>query len=159
MERKSLIMKHDLNFIPSYTLPINYSIRNFELVDLEQWAKILTAANEFESVEKALERFNWEYQPYLEEVKKRVLFIENEQGQVIGTASAWFDKDNIAMGRIHWVAILPGYQGKKLAKPLLSVILQRLSKFHKEAYLKTQTTNNRAINLYLSLGFRSTDQG
>ncbi|WP_180954916.1 GNAT family N-acetyltransferase [Bacillus sp. V3-13] len=158
MGTRSLVMKHDLNFIPPCSLPLNYSIRNFELEDLERWATILTAAKEFESVEKAVERFDWEYKPYLEEVKKRVFFLENKQGQAIGTASAWFDKDNIAMGRIHWVAILPEYQGKKLAKPLLSATLQRLSQFHKEAYLKTQITNNRAINLYLSLGFRFNGQ-
>lgn len=83
-----------------------------------------------------------------------MFFIEDETGQAIGTASAWYGELNgEEMGRIHWVGIVPEHQGKKLAKPLLTFLLQQLASRHRKAYLKTQTTNLKAINAYLNLGF------
>ena len=56
-------------------------------------------------------------------------------------------------GRVHWVAIEPRFQGRGLAKPLLGAVMARLAHVHRTAYLTTQTTSYRAINLYLDFGF------
>jgi ribosomal protein S18 acetylase RimI-like enzyme len=77
-------------------------------------------------------------------------------GQAIGTATAWF-KDNFEgrrFGRVHWVAIVPEYQGRGLAKPLMSTICRRLQELgHDCAYLTTSTARLPAINLYRRFGF------
>ena len=56
-------------------------------------------------------------------------------------------------GRIHWVGIIPAFQGQGLSKPLLSAALARLTLDYRRAYLTTETTSYREINLYLSFGF------
>ncbi|MCY1029022.1 GNAT family N-acetyltransferase, partial [Mammaliicoccus sciuri] len=62
------------------------------------------------------------------------------------------------LGRIHFVAIKPEYQGKKLSKPLLSAALNKLIELgHKEVFLTTQTTSYPAINMYLNYGFEPYD--
>ncbi|MGH2409415.1 MAG: GNAT family N-acetyltransferase, partial [Chloroflexota bacterium] len=77
------------------------------------------------------------------------------QGEAIGTATAWeHEFEGMVRGRVSWVAIVPAYQGRKLAKPLLSAVMARLARSYGKAYLTTQTTSYPAINLYLSCGFR-----
>jgi GNAT superfamily N-acetyltransferase len=57
-------------------------------------------------------------------------------------------------GRVHWVAIVPEWQRHGLAKPLLTVVCQRLQELgHERAYLTTAPERIPAINLYLSFGF------
>lgn len=58
------------------------------------------------------------------------------------------------MGRIHWVSILPKYQGKSLAKPLLTAAMEIISHHHKKVYLDSETKNYKAINMYLQYGFK-----
>jgi RimJ/RimL family protein N-acetyltransferase len=154
MQRLPLMMIHPLSNIPSYPLPEPYKIRNFEQNVEEIWASILTKAGEFPSIDAGVDRFRQEFAPHLDEVRQRMFFIEDVNGEAIGTATAWFGElDGEKMGRIHWVGIVPEHQGKRLAKPMLTFLLQQLAKKHEKAYLKTQTTNLIAINAYLNLGF------
>jgi GNAT superfamily N-acetyltransferase len=154
MERISLTMVHHLKKIPDYPFPASYKMRSFTGKDEAKWASILTAAGEFPDQEAALRRFQEEFEPHLTDVKERMYFIENEEGEAIGTATAWYGlQGGEEMGRIHWVGIVPEHQGKKLAKPLLCFLLEKLAGWHEKAYLKTQTTNVKAVNAYLGLGF------
>ena len=162
MKRIKLKMFRDnLENIPQFDLPEGYSIRKFREGDEIEWAKIETAAEEFKTVEDALKRFDKEFGSNIEEMKHRCLFIENEDGEAIGTTSAWFgdlDGTGEQKGRIHFVAIKPEYQGKKLAKPLLTAALNTLIKEnHNKVYLTTQTTSYQAINMYLNYGFEPSD--
>ncbi len=80
--------------------------------------------------------------------------LEDRDATAIGTATAWYGYfAGQERGRVHWVGIIPAYQGKGLSKSLLSVVMARLAHDHRTAYLTTRTTNYRAINLYLSFGF------
>lgn len=162
MERIKLKMiKNHLDNIPKYELPDGYSIRMFEEGDERLWAEVETAAGEFSNIDQALQRFHKEFGSHIEEMKYRCLFIENNSGDVIGTTTAWFGQLPLTdshLGRIHFVAIKPEYQGKKLSKPLLSAALKKLREFgHKEVYLTTQTTSYPAINMYLNYGFEPYD--
>jgi len=57
-------------------------------------------------------------------------------------------------GRVHWMAILPEYQGRGLGKVLLTTICRRLSDLgHKQAYLHTSVARIPALKLYLRFGF------
>src|SRR5699024_8980243 len=124
----------------------------FQAGDQINWARIETQAGEFQNEKSALEHFKKEFGPYQYELKKRCLFIETNDGEKIGTTTAWFGQlkeDENIYGRIHWVGIVPDHQGKKLAKPLLSHALKVLAQFHDKAYLTSQTTSYQAVNMYL----------
>jgi GNAT superfamily N-acetyltransferase len=113
-----------------------------------------TEAGEFDTTEEALAHFNAEFSQHAGELEDRCFFLQDPQGHAIGTATAWYGTvAGQASGRVHWVGIVPSYQGKKLSKPLLSAVMARLARGHETAYLTTQTTSYPAVNLYLSFGF------
>ena len=89
-------------------------------------------------------------------MEERCLFLENEAGETIGTTTAWYGDlkgDGKIRGRIHWVGIVPEYQGRGLSKPMLSKAMNLLARRHDEFYLTSQTTSWQAINMYLNYGF------
>ncbi|MBM7599509.1 ribosomal protein S18 acetylase RimI-like enzyme [Virgibacillus halotolerans] len=150
------MIRKDLLHIPEYSLPNGFRMRLFEKSDEHNWAKIETSVDEFENEEAALERFNKEFGAYLDEMTRRCIFIENSNGEAIGTTTAWYGDlkgDGEISGRIHWVGVAPEYQGKKLAKPLLSAAMNILANYHSKAYLTSQTTSYQAVNMYLNYGF------
>lgn len=157
MERIPLKMvRGDLLNIPQYSLPAGYQIRLFEKGDEHTWAQIETSVDEFKDEQLALEHFAKEFGEHLDDMTMRCLFIENEAGEAIATTTAWYGDlhgtGQIA-GRIHWVGVIPDYQGKKLSKPLLSAAMNILAHHHSTAYLTSQTTSFQAVNLYLNYGF------
>lgn len=85
-----------------------------------------------------------------------MLFLYNPNGEAIGTSMGWYDNDfkGEKLGKLHWIAIKPEYQGKNLGKPLVARAIKRIQESHDKAYLTTQTTNWKAINMYLDFGFR-----
>lgn len=146
---------NDLKNFLFFKFPAGYTVRNFRKGENLQWAEIETAAGEFKDIKSALDRFDREFSPVIEEFKNRCIFLLNKEKRIIGTATAWYNPNFLGeyYGRIHWVAIHPEYQGKKLAKPLLSAVIKKLAQFHSKAYLTTQTTSYKAVKIYLDFGF------
>jgi len=157
MKRIPLKMKRaNLNSIPEYELPAGFKIRFFERGEEHLWARVETAVDEFIDEAAALARFEKEFGPFVDEMTGRCLFIENSNGDVIGTTTAWYgisEGEEHVSGRIHWVGVVPEYQGKKLSKPLLAKAMQVLAEYHDSAYLTSQTTSYQAVNMYLNFGF------
>ncbi|MGW9019688.1 GNAT family N-acetyltransferase [Priestia megaterium] len=150
------MVKKDLLNIPQYSLPTGFRLRLFEKGDEHNWCRIEASVDEFKNEKAALEHFNKEFGPYIDEISMRCVFIENENKEVIATATAWYgDLNSVGetLGRIHWVGVAPEYQGKKLSKPLLSTAMNILARHHSKAYLTSQTTSYKAINMYLNFGF------
>lgn len=150
------MVRESLLDIPQYSLPESFKFKLFSEGDEHDWARIETKVTEFKSEQLALERFSKEFGSYMNDMKGRCLFIENKHGKKIATTTAWYGgltDDGKVSGRIHWVGVIPAYQGRKLAKPLLSAAMNILASHHAEAYLTTQTTSYRAINMYLNYGF------
>ena len=85
------------------------------------------------------------------------MFIENENGEKIATASAFYDiygRDKSGAGWLHWVAIKREYQGKCLSKPLIGYVLNVMKKLgYTQAKIPTQTTTWLACRIYLDFGF------
>jgi len=82
-------------------------------------------------------------------------YLVDQHGEPIGTATAWPELRTAYSGRVHWVAILPQFQGQGLAKPLLSAVCQKLLIMgHSKGCLSTSTARIAAISLYLKFGFR-----
>jgi GNAT superfamily N-acetyltransferase len=88
---------------------------------------------------------------------QRVCFIVNAQGDLVGTGAAWFDDhfDGKKFGRVHWMAVIPEYQGRGLGGVLMSAVCDRLKELkHTNAYLITSTARIPAIRLYRAFGFK-----
>lgn len=146
----------DLDNIPQYPLAEGFYFDFFKEGDEAAWVNVETVTDEFENKEKAWARFNREFGPRLDEFSKRCLFLKNKEDKIVGTTTAWYgclEEGEDPIGRIHWVSILPEYQGQGLGKALLSEAMNLLAKYHQKAYLDSSTKNYRAINMYLSYGF------
>lgn len=152
MERK------DLEDIPVYALPEGYQFVFYEPGDRDAWIDIERSAKEAGSYEEGLKYWNEFFGAKDEELVHRMVFIENEAGEKVATATALYDvfgRDKTGAGWMHWVAIKKEYQGKKLARPLISYVLELLKSLgYDHAQLSTQTCTWVACRLYLDYGFR-----
>lgn len=143
--------------VKAHPVPVGFYIRNYKNGEEYLWAEIESAAGEFSSEEKALEYFLREFGEHKDEMEERCFFmIEKGTGRAVGTTTAWYNNNlkGEIYGRIHWVAVHPAFQGKKLAKPLLASAMLYLSKQYNKAYLISQTTSYKAVNMYMDFGFR-----
>ena len=149
------MVREDLASLPSLALPEGYRLCTYRHGEENLWAAVEVSVGEFPTVDRALGHFEEEFGPYRDEMESRCVFLRDATDQVIGTTTAWYSRDfhGQEYGRIHWVAIHPDYQGRKLAKPLMAAALERLAESHKRAYLTTQTTSARAIRMYLDFDF------
>lgn len=147
----------DLSRAPRFLLPAGHRVEVFSPGDESVWARIERSAGEFSAPEKALARFAAEFGDHREEMTRRCLFLREPGGEAIGTATAWYgDFAGATWGRLHWVAIVPAFQGRGLAKPLVSQAIELMTRWHRRAYLTTQTTSFKAVKVYLDFGFRPT---
>ena len=149
------LIRNDLEGVPDLNVPEPFSIRNYVKGDEENWFKIYKAADHYNKIYSSM------FKEYFgaDEVKlsRRQFYICNEEGAAVATATAWYNSDyhGIHIGRVHWVAVHPDYQGRGLARPLLSHVLKRLKALgHKKCYLRTLHVRIPALRLYLSCGFK-----
>jgi ribosomal protein S18 acetylase RimI-like enzyme len=147
--------RENLWSLPQYPLPGGFTIRRFRPGDEWRWAEVETSVGEFTDAKAAREHFEWEFGGRTDELGSRCHLLVAPGGRVVGTASAWYGRDieGELRGRLHFVAIEPGHQGRGLAKPLVGAAMNRLVRLHRRAYLTTQTTSFKAIKIYLDLGF------
>ncbi|WP_312116542.1 GNAT family N-acetyltransferase [Brevibacillus reuszeri] len=140
----------------SFSLPSGYTYAWFEPGNEKKWAEIETSVGEFTTVEQAHRYFCEHYLRYVDEVKRRVLFILNPDGEEVGTITSWW---NVTGERrdpsIHWFAVKKEYQGIGLGKALVSKGLRQLKQLEGDGdiYLHTQTWSYKAIELYIQAGF------
>jgi GNAT superfamily N-acetyltransferase len=68
--------------------------------------------------------------------------VVDERGVAVGTISAWYNRDfkGGEWGQLHWVALRRAYQGKGLARPMLSHALTQMAQWHERAFLGTSTS-------------------
>jgi len=147
--------------IPVIKLPDNFSFSFFQSGDEKEWAKIEASVLEFPDELNALIYFQKNYLPFISELEKRCLFIENEKGEKVATSTAWWNyTGNRRDPWLHWVAVKPQYQNLGLGKAVISKITQRMTEIegNRDFYLHTQTWSHRAIKLYEKLGYVITDE-
>lgn len=148
--------------VEEFFMPKGFSLDFYQDGDQEAWAKIETAVGEFDREEDALAYFNRTFLPYPIELEKRMLFVKNETGDKLGTATAWWKEtaNGIRYPLVHWLAIKPDYQGKGVSKPLMMKVLQVLQDLedHDQILLHTQTWSHVAIGLYGKFGFEISDK-
>ncbi len=141
-----------LNDLPDLMMPDGYSLREYRPGDDAAWAGVLNAAFPEERGKWTAARIAEEFlnqEPFRPE---RVFFIEHE-GRLVATATAW-DRGAPGWGYVHWVAVEPGHQGRRLGR---LITLATLHQFRRDGYhaamLDTDEPRLPAIATYLSLGF------
>ena len=153
-----LLLKRDnLDNLPEYILPEGYRFVFYKSGDRDEWIEIEKSAKEFESYEQGLESWNRYYEGKDDELVSRMVFIENENGEKVATASAFYDiydRDKSGAGWLHWVAVKREYQSKRLSKPLIGYVLNVMKSLgYTHAKIPTQTTTWLACKIYLDFGF------
>jgi ribosomal protein S18 acetylase RimI-like enzyme len=145
----------DVARVPVVELPEGFAFSLYAPGDEAAWARIEHQAGEFSDDQKALGHFAKEFGKREQEMRERCLFLRAPDGEAIGTSTAWYgERGGGVIGRLHWVAIVPRFQGRGLAKPLVSAAMALMRGRHASAYLTTQTTSWIAVKIYLDFGFR-----
>lgn len=151
-------IRDDLRNIPQYELPGGYRFVFYQPGDRDTWIEIEKSAKEFASYRQGLESWNRYYEGKESTLANRMVFIENDSGEKVATATAYYDiysKDKTGAGWLHWVAIRRKYQGRGLAKPLIAHTLGLMPGLgYDHAMLSSQTNTWLACKIYLDFGFR-----
>ncbi|MCL2426908.1 MAG: GNAT family N-acetyltransferase [Oscillospiraceae bacterium] len=146
--------------VPDYPLPEGFNFVFYKDGDEADWARIETSVDEFDNEFDALMRFKEQF-PYTNELYRRCLFIETDDGKKVATATAWWsfigDK---RYAWLHWVSVDNNHQGLGLGKALTSRVTQLLVEIEGDVdmYLSTQTWSYKAINIYKQFGWEPTDE-
>lgn len=152
-----LLERSDLNNIPQYPLPDGYRFVYYQPGDRDVWIDIEHSAKEFLNYDHGMESWKRYYDGKDNKLVERMVFIENEAGEKVATATAFYDiygRDKSGAGWLHWVAVRREYQGKGLSKPLISYVLNLMRKLgYTHAKIPTQTTTWLACKIYLDFGF------
>lgn len=90
---------------------------------------------------------------------------DSSSGRPVGMVLAWCDKlaaskgvSDSKLGRIHWLAVDPAYQGRGLGRFLVQAALQHhKARGRAHVYLSTEEDRDAAIHLYESIGFKQVE--
>lgn len=152
-----LLLERDLDALPYFPLPDGYQFVFYQQGDREHWIAIELSAKELTDYAQGVKVWNRYYASKEETLSNRMVFIENADGQKVATATAYYDitnQDKSGDGWLHWVAVHREYQGRGLAKPLISYVLGIMRKLgYTHAKIPTQTTTWLACKIYLDFGF------
>ncbi len=153
-----LILERALDDLPQYCLPEGYRFAFYQPGDELEWMEIERSAKEFDTLAAAREGWNRYYGGKEETLRDRMLFIEDESGRKVATATAYYDiygRDKSGDAWLHWVAVRRDSQGRGLSKPLVARALRQMTALgYRHAKVPTQTTSWVACKVYLDLGFR-----
>ncbi|HVM49017.1 MAG TPA: GNAT family N-acetyltransferase [Candidatus Acidoferrum sp.] len=150
-----LMWRENLEDVPEFGVPAGFGLRWHCPGDEAAWLRIDRLANPGDGTPPDL--FDRVFGADLGLLARRQCYLLDGHGEPVGTATAWFDDDfeGARVGRIHYVAVVPEYQGRGLSRPLMTAVCGRLRELgHCCAYLATATHRIRAINLYRRFGFK-----
>lgn len=153
-----LFFEGELNNIPHFEIPGGYHFVPYKSGDKEAWIDIELSAGEILGKAHGEECWQRYFGKAESELPQRMYFIENEAGEKIATATAFYDihgNGKSGEGQLHWVAIKKEEQGKGLAKPLITFVLAVMKKLgYTSVKIHTQTNTWLACKVYFDLGFR-----
>lgn len=150
------ILKCEKYIHSEIVLPKGYQFRNYQAGDEKAWARLEYEIGDFETLDSAEAYFVSEYCQSINDIKKRCIFVVNQEGQIVGSCIAWRDyKESQTVASLHWLIVSARQQGKNLGKALCQRVLevfQELDEF--PVYIHTQPWSYIAILLYVHLGFK-----
>ncbi len=146
-----------LESIREIPLPEGYRYVFYKNGDRDDWIEIERTAGEVCDHAHGVRTWEKYFGDYEHLLPERMIFIENEEGEKVATATAFFDNfgnDKSGAGWVHWVAVRADHQGRRLSRPLISKTLATLGLLgYSHAILHTQTTSWVACRIYLDFGF------
>ena len=148
----TMIREH-LDDIPQFGIPEGYAIRTMTADDAGIWGDIWHDADQARGI--SIENFVNDFGENLPALAWRGFILEAPTGQAAGTVAAWMNRTGQwkDYGRIHYLALRREFQGKGLAKILMSHALTAMKQWHDKAMLGTQSHRPGAIALYEKFGF------
>ena len=153
-----LMLRGEITGMEEISLPAGYRYAMYRDGDRDAWIEIEKSAKEFDTREQGLDAWKRYYAEHTDELPGRMVFVVNEAGEKVATATAFYDIrgiDQSGDGWLHWVAVRREYQGKGLSKPLISHVIQIMKALGQtHCKIPTQTTTWVAVKVYLDLGFR-----
>ena len=153
-----LMLRGEITGMEEISLPAGYHYETYRDGDRDAWIEIEKSAKEFGTYEQGLDAWKRYYAEHTDELPGRMVFVVNEHGEKVATATAFYDIrgiDQSGDGWLHWVAVRREDQGKGLSKPLISHVIQIMKRLgYSFAKIPTQTTTWLAVKVYLDLGFR-----
>lgn len=175
-----IMEKRDTAAYPRFELPKGYRFSAFEPGFEARWARLQHLVGHVDSLQEAEEVFqsgfllgcgtDWaqprpperrdipaEAFPCYEEMRRRLLFVTDAAGDVVGTGVLWPGRHfGIERQRLHWVAVHPDHQGRGIAKALVTRLLDLYNElgYAGYVYLTSQTWSYRALSVYGKFGFR-----
>jgi len=147
--------------IPDFSLPDGFGFSLFNEGDEIAWARIEASIHEFDSEFAALMFFKENFIPHAEELCRRCLFVETEEGEKVATATAWWAHvEGQRRPWVHWVGVAPEYQELGLGKAIIARVTELATQLDGdvEIHLKTQSWSYRAIGIYRLCGYEPTDE-
>ena len=149
------MVRVDMAQIPRHVCPAGFRIRGYQPGDDLHWTALQYAAEPFVKITDEL--FEEQYGGNRAALPDRMWFVEADGASTpVASISAWWEsdwKDPKDRGRIHWVVVHPDWQGCGLAKPMMTVALNRLAQDHAAAMLGTSSARPWALKVYLDCGF------
>ena len=147
--------------IPDFPLPDGFRFTFFRDGEALDWARIETSVLEFSSEFAALLFFKESFDPYVDELYRRCLFVENGNGEKVATATAWWSFiEGQRRPWIQWIGTAPAYQGLGIGKAVIARVTGLVTELEGDVdiHLKTQTWSYKAIELYKACGFEPTNE-
>jgi|SRR5947209_2233705 len=155
-----VMVRDRLDDIPNDDIPRGYALRPFQAGDAETWLRIHVVADEYGTFSDRT--FVAEFGTDEVALGRRQLYAVDRHGEAVGTVTAWFPQRGIcsAVGRLHWLAVLPGHQHRGVGSALVTATLRRLRELgYQHAYLTSASVRKEALRLYRALGFRTASRG
>lgn len=153
-----LMLRGEITGMMEIPLPAGYHYETYRDGDRDAWIAIEKSAKEFDTWEQGLDAWKRYYAEHTDELPGRMVFVVNEHGEKVATATAFYDIrgiDQSGDGWLHWVAVKREHQGRGLSKPLISHVIQIMKALGQtHCKIPTQTTTWVAVKVYLDLGFR-----
>ncbi len=157
-----LLLERDLDGLPGLPLPAGYRFVFFRPGDRDAWIEIEKSAKEFTTFAQGLEAWSRYFGGREDLLPTRMVFVENDAGEKVATATAYFDitgRDQSGSGWLHWVAVRRDFQGRGLSRPLILHVLGIMRALgHTHGKIPTQSTSWVACKVYLDLGFHPIPQ-
>jgi GNAT superfamily N-acetyltransferase len=143
----------DLRDIPAAPVPNGIHVRSLRDDEGAVWMDVIRRSETFGAIRDGL--YEREFGFDQAGARQRVYVATGTDGTAVATVGAWYGAGDFAeWGRIHWLYIVPAWQGRGLGRALLSCALHRLTDLgHHRAYLTTSTGRPAALRLYLNYGF------
>lgn len=161
IERYIFLMLRELNDVPHYDLPMDYSIRSLDIdQDAESWCLVRNAA--FASVKgnetPVTPQMVKEMTLSKDYIEGGCMMLYHKDRAVGCIRCSLDDHENEPAVSIGPLAVIPEYQGKGLGRILLraGIDFAKYKAFDK-AILCVNTDNERARSLYIQEGFRQVE--